>query len=83
VSPSSLKPIPLAIYRLASLTPRQREVLHWVAQAKSNWQIGQILGCAEGTVKKHLQRIYRKLGVENRTAAGNVYLCAQHLLESG
>ena len=82
MSPSSLKPIPLAIYRLASLTTREQEVLHWVAEAKSNWQVGQIVGCSEGTVKKHLQHTYRKLGVETRTAAAAIYLRAKHLLEA-
>lgn len=53
------------------LTAREREIMAWVSQGKSNWEVGQILGCAEQTVKKHLQRIYRKLGVENRMAAVN------------
>ena len=53
------------------LTPREREIMHWVSQGKSNWEVGQILGCVEQTVKKHLQRVYRKLGVENRMAAAN------------
>ena len=45
--------------------------MHWVSQGKSNWEVAQILGCVEQTVKKHLQRINRKLGVENRVAAAN------------
>jgi DNA-binding CsgD family transcriptional regulator len=77
-----LKPIPLAIYRLASLTTREQEVLHWVAEAKSNWQISEIIHCAEETVKKHLQHIYRKMGVETRTAAAAIYLRAKLLLEA-
>ena len=56
---------------LSLLTPRQLEVLQWVEEGKSNWEIGQILGCGEETVKKHLQRVYRKLRVENRMAAAN------------
>jgi DNA-binding CsgD family transcriptional regulator len=76
-----LNHIPLATYRLASLTPCERKVLRWVAEGKTNWQIGQILGCAERTVKKHLQHIYRKLGVDNRTAAAAIYLRAKHPLE--
>jgi len=47
--------------------------MHWVSQGKSNWEVAQILGCVEQTVKKHLQHIYRKLGVENRTAAALVF----------
>ncbi len=54
---------------LAMLTPREYEVLVWLAEGKSNWAIGQIVGCTEETVKKHLQRVYRKLGVESRVSA--------------
>ena len=53
------------------LTLREREVMHWVSQGKSNWEVAQLLGCGEQTVKKHRQRIYRKLGVENRMTAAN------------
>jgi DNA-binding CsgD family transcriptional regulator len=48
------------------------EVLHWLGEGKSNNEIGQILGIAVKTVNKHLERIYPKLGVDNRTAAANV-----------
>jgi DNA-binding NarL/FixJ family response regulator len=51
------------------LTPREAEVLLWVAQGKSNADIGTILGCAENTVKVHLARVFEKLGFENRNAA--------------
>src|SRR5215510_10207888 len=51
------------------LTPREAEVLLWVAQGKSNGEIATILGCAENTVKVHLARIFEKLGFENRNAA--------------
>ena len=57
---------------LRVLTPREREVVDWLAEGKSNWAIGQILGCSEETVKKHLQRAYRKLGVETRMEAANL-----------
>jgi len=50
------------------LTPREAEVL-WIAQGKSNSDIGTILGCAENTVKVHIARIFEKLGFENRNAA--------------
>jgi DNA-binding CsgD family transcriptional regulator len=60
--------------QLASLglTKRETEVLSWIAQGKTNEEIGGILGCHLRTVKKHLERIYIKLGVENRTAAAMV-----------
>jgi DNA-binding NarL/FixJ family response regulator len=51
------------------LTPREAEVLLWIAQGKSNGDIGTILGCAENTVKVHIARIFEKLGFENRNSA--------------
>ena len=51
------------------LTDREAEVLLWVAQGKSNAEIATILGAAENTVKKHLQNIFEKLGIESRNAA--------------
>lgn len=51
------------------ITPREAEVLLWVAQGKSNADIATILGCAENTIKVHLARIFEKLGFENRNAA--------------
>ena len=61
-----------AIEALASafgLTAREAEVLYWVAQGKINRDIADILGASPATVKKHLERIHAKLGVETRTAA--------------
>jgi len=57
--------------RHRQLTAREREVLCWLARGKSNAQIGAILEIAPRTVGKHLERIYPKLGVENRTAASS------------
>ncbi|MFO7724300.1 MAG: response regulator transcription factor [Oceanipulchritudo sp.] len=51
------------------LTPKEAEVLYWMAQGKTSPEIASILDSALNTVKKHAQRIYQKLGVENRTAA--------------
>ena len=53
------------------LTLREREVLDWLARGKSNSEIGDILGISAATVGKHLEHIYPKLGVENRTAAAS------------
>jgi len=52
-----------------TLTPREAEVLLWVAQGKANSDIATILGMSEKTVKIHLGHIFEKLGVESRTAA--------------
>lgn len=51
------------------LTPREAEVLLWIAQGKSNSDIGTILGCTENTIKVHTSRIFEKLGSENRNSA--------------
>ena len=51
------------------LTRRAAEVLLWVAQGRTNSDIGTILGISESTVKKHLLEIFEKLGVETRSAA--------------
>ncbi len=53
------------------LTLREREVLRWLARGKSNAEIATILGISSATVGKHLEHIYPKLGVENRTAAAS------------
>jgi DNA-binding response OmpR family regulator/DNA-binding CsgD family transcriptional regulator len=54
------------------LTLREAEVLYWVAKGKTNRDIGDILGTSPATVKKHLERVYVKLGVETRTAAAGI-----------
>ena len=51
------------------LTPRERDVLAWVAQGKSAWEIGEILEIAKRTVDEHAQTAVRKLGAVNRTHA--------------
>ena len=56
----------------ASLTPRETEVLSWLAKGKTNRDIGDILGMSPRTVNKHLEHIFEKLGVETRTAAAAI-----------
>jgi DNA-binding NarL/FixJ family response regulator len=51
------------------LTPRESEVLLWIAQGKSNPEIATILGAAPNTIKVHLAHIFEKLGADNRHAA--------------
>ena len=51
------------------LTGREAEVLNWLAGGKTNRDIAEILGISPRTVNKHLERVYVKLGVENRAAA--------------
>jgi DNA-binding NarL/FixJ family response regulator len=59
-------PAPL---RALGLTPREAEMLLWVAQGKSNGDIAIITSSSEKTVKNHLTRVFEKLGVEGRNAA--------------
>jgi DNA-binding NarL/FixJ family response regulator len=61
------------------LTTREGEVLSWLSKGKTNRDIAQILGLSPRTVDKHLEQIYSKLGVENRTAAAAIAVNAKHL----
>lgn len=61
-------PGPAALMQLG-LTAREAEVLYWVAQGKSNPDIATILGAGVRTVHKHVENIFRKLGLETRNAA--------------
>lgn len=54
------------------LTAREAEVLYWVVKGKTNKDIGDILGSSPMTVKKHLERVFVKMGVETRTAAAGM-----------
>ena len=51
------------------LTAREIEVLRWVANGKSAWEIGEILDITKRTVDEHVQTAVRKLGAVNRTHA--------------
>lgn len=60
------------------LTTREGEVLSWLSKGKTNRDIAQILGLSPRTVDNHLEQIYAKLGVENRTAAAAIAVDARH-----
>lgn len=60
------------------LTTREGEVLSWLSKGKTNRDIAQILGLSPRTVDKHLEQIYSKLGVENRTAAAAIAVNARN-----
>jgi len=51
------------------LSPREAQVLLWIAQGKNNEEIGLILGASRNTIKKHVLHVLEKLGVETRNAA--------------
>lgn len=52
-----------------SLSEREVQILHWVAQGKTNPEIGSILNISAFTVKNHMQRMFKKLNVSNRAQA--------------
>jgi DNA-binding NarL/FixJ family response regulator len=58
-----------AYFPAVALTPREVEVLGFVAMGLSNKEIARKLGTADGTVKMHVQNILGKLGVDDRTHA--------------
>jgi DNA-binding NarL/FixJ family response regulator len=58
-----------ALRKRFELTVRESDVLLWIANGKTNREIGQILDMSPRTVNKHLEQVFRKVGVENRTAA--------------
>jgi DNA-binding response OmpR family regulator/DNA-binding CsgD family transcriptional regulator len=63
-----------AITGTFKLTTREAEVLYWVVKGKTSRDIGDILGSSPATVKKHLEHVFVKLGVETRTSAATLVL---------
>ncbi len=57
-----------------SLTERESEVLYWIANGKTNREAAEILDMSPRTVNKHLEQVFTKLNVENRTSAAGVAL---------
>ncbi|TAG09704.1 MAG: LuxR family transcriptional regulator, partial [Verrucomicrobia bacterium] len=57
-----------------ALTPREHEVLKWIAAGKTNSEIGTILGISSHTAKHHVAKVLAKMGLENRQAATCAYL---------
>lgn len=57
------------LQKQGGLTRREAEVLLWVSYGKTNKTISEILGISPRTVNKHLEQVFRKLGVETRAAA--------------
>jgi DNA-binding CsgD family transcriptional regulator len=63
--------------RMLALTNREEEIMRWVAEGKTNWEISVILNVSLNTIKFHLKNIYQKLGgVENRWSAVAQWQCA-------
>jgi len=61
--PSQLEPAS------GQLSAREAEVLRWLRQGKSAWEVAQILGRSEHTVKNQMRNLYEKLGASNRVQA--------------
>lgn len=61
-----------ALSHAFKLTTREGEVLYWVVKGKTNRDIGDILGSSPATVKKQLESVFAKMGVETRTAAAGL-----------
>jgi len=59
-----------------SVTAREAEVLLWVAKAKTNRETAQILDLSPRTVNKHLEQLFKKLAVDNRTSAATIAIGA-------
>lgn len=55
--------------QLNRLTKREKQVLFWIVEGKTNGDIGRILEISPRTVEKHCESIFRKLGIENRYSA--------------
>ncbi|BFM08036.1 DNA-binding response regulator [Halioxenophilus aromaticivorans] len=66
----------VVLQRTLNLTHRESEVLYWLACGKANKEISEILDISVRTVNKHLEQIFPKLGVENRTAAAGIAIRA-------
>ena len=64
----------IQVFAALKLTPREAEVLLWISQGKSNHEIGVILGTKTSTICKHVEHIFSKLNVENRTSAAVIAL---------
>jgi DNA-binding CsgD family transcriptional regulator len=62
------------------LTQREIEVLSWVARGKTNAEVAKIMDLKPGTIGKYLERIFPKLGVENRTAAASFVVGTNHAI---
>ncbi len=73
---SASKLSPSADACVTTLSPREVTILNWIKDGKTNWEIGQIVGVTERTVRFHIESIFGKLDVSSRTQA--VAVAVQH-----
>jgi len=69
IAPNLLVSKPKPASRKLNITQREKEILAWLRNGKTNWEIAQVLGISESTVKKHVRRILANLNVCSRTQA--------------
>ena len=67
---------PARLQAKLQLTERESEVLYWIGNGKTNREIGQILDNSPRTINKHLEQVFRKLEVSNRTSAAAIAIRA-------
>ncbi len=65
----------------SKLTLREKEVLHWMKQGKTNWETGEILNVSENTIKYHLKNIKTKLNAANKHHAVAIAMLADRYEE--
>ncbi len=59
-------------WRHLGLSPREAEVLLWIARGKTSAEVASIVDLSRRTVDKHLERIYPKLSVQSHVAAASI-----------
>ncbi len=72
--PTRTSPPDTTLYATLGLTPREAEVLHWIAEGKRDREIAAIIGISTRTAQHHVSHILEKLSVETRTAAARLGL---------
>jgi DNA-binding CsgD family transcriptional regulator len=73
---AEMRPLVASLVTTLGLTMREAEIIAWVTRGGTNAEIGALLFIAPGTVKKHLDNVYRKLAVGTRTEAAGLALGA-------
>ena len=61
------------------MSDRQKQILHWINEGKTNWEIAHILGMTEKNVKYHIEQIFAKLGVRTRAQAAAKAMLMGHI----
>ena len=72
----SSKSSPSADMCVTTLSPREVTILNWIKNGKTNWEISQIIGITERTIRFHVENIFSKLDVSSRSQA--VAFAVQH-----